>query len=98
MRSIKLPNNPEERFYLSDVIPHPIGTEGATIEYGLGFECEVIITIYDISGAVILVPINEIQKAGTHKQAISSKSLSAGAYFIEMKAGPFKETKRVIVE
>jgi hypothetical protein len=98
IRSIKLPADTTAKFYLGNVIPHPIGSKGATIEYGLGFECEITLSIYDISGAIILTPINEIQKAGIHKQTISSKSLSAGAYFIEMKAGPFKETKRVIVE
>ncbi|MEI6089839.1 MAG: choice-of-anchor D domain-containing protein [bacterium] len=98
IRSIKITDNPEDHFYLSDVIPQPVGSTDATIEYGLGFECKVTLTIYDISGAIILTPINEIQKAGTHKQAISRKSLSAGAYFIEMKAGQFKETKKIIVE
>lgn len=97
-RSIKIPSDTTAKFYLGKVIPNPIGTDGATIEYGLGFECEVIITIYDISGAVVLVPIDETQKAGTHKLGISRKSLSAGAYFIEMKAGQFKATKKVIVE
>ncbi len=98
IRSITIPSDTSAKFYLGDVIPHPIGTEGASIEYGLGFECEVTLTIYDISGAVVLTPINEIQKAGIHKQSISRKLLLAGTYFIEMKAGPFKETKRVIVE
>jgi hypothetical protein len=51
-----------------------------------------------LQGAVVLIPINKIQKQGTHKQVISSKSLSAGAYFIEMKAVPFKGTKKIIVE
>ncbi|MEI6088945.1 MAG: choice-of-anchor D domain-containing protein [bacterium] len=98
IRSIKITENPSDHFYLSDVIPQPMGSIDATIEYGLGFECQVTLTIYDISGAIILTPINEIQKAGTHKQTISRKTLSAGAYFIEMKAGQFKETKKIIVE
>ncbi|MEI6090641.1 MAG: choice-of-anchor D domain-containing protein [bacterium] len=98
LNQIKIPEDPSNRFYLSEVIPHPIGTQDATIDYGLGFECQVTLTIYDISGAIILTPVNEIQKPGTHKQAISRKLLSAGAYFIEMKAGPFKETKKIIVE
>jgi len=97
-RQIKLPENGSDHFYLNNVIPQPVGSKDATIEYGLGFECQVSITIYDLAGNIIIVPVNEIQKSGTHKQAISRKSLSAGTYFIEMKAGPFKETKKVIVE
>jgi len=95
---IKIPNDTNSKFYLKRVIPNPIGTNGATLEYGIGFDCKVTITIYDISGNIIFIPIDENQIAGSHKRMISTKELSSGVYYLEMKAGPFKESKKVVVE
>lgn len=85
-------------FDLEDINPNPVGAEGADINYSLGFECESLIQIIDASGDVVATPVTGRQAAGRFTAPVPVDKLSSGVYFIRIQAGPYSETKRLVIE
>ena len=84
-------------FKLEDVNPNVIGTNGADINYELAFDCNTVINIYDATGKVVATPVNKHDTFGKHTIALPINKLPSGTYFINMQAGPYSETKRIVV-
>jgi hypothetical protein len=84
-----------EDFYLEEIRPNPADTD-ATINFGLAFDCSVKISLYDASGKLVATPVHETLGKGEHIRTLPLDKIPAGSYFIEMKAGPFKEVRRFV--
>jgi len=77
------------------VFPNPVSST-ATIEYMLDEQTEVIISVFDINGKMV---INErvTQSAGTHHYKLDCASLPRGTYVTSVHKGNAIETGKFIV-
>jgi len=53
--------------------------------------------IYDITGREIQVLVNEIQQPGSFEVTFDGSNLPSGAYFYQLRAGDFVETKKMLM-
>ena len=95
--SKKIPN----AFALGKNYPNPFNPT-TTIQYSLPELTLVKITIYDLVGREVRHLVNRSESAGFKTiqwNATNDKNepVSAGLYFYTIKAGDFKETKRMIL-
>ncbi len=76
--------------------PNPF--HGSTlISYSLPAATCVTIEVYDITGRLVEIVVNETQKSGIHQVRWNRKANSCGVYFYRLKAGEFVETKKMVV-
>jgi hypothetical protein len=74
-----------------------------TLRYGLPFESEVKIEMYDITGQRVTSLMNESQKAGYYELSFKIDGLSSGIYFYVIDAkeiggtGNFRKVKKMIL-
>lgn len=88
-------------FWLGQNYPNPFNPE-TVIEYGIPENCRVVLTIYNIRGQKAITLINQYQDAGYKKVRWNSKDnngkeLSSGIYFYELKAGRYRDVKKMII-
>ncbi|HRP01635.1 MAG TPA: VWA domain-containing protein [Candidatus Kapabacteria bacterium] len=88
--------NGQANFALKDISPNPI-VENTNIEFGLGFEVDVQIDIFNSNGEKIESLVNNTLPSGYYETLLDTRNLSNGIYFVKMVAGPFKETKKIII-
>lgn len=83
-------------FELFQNYPNPFNSS-TTIGYGLENNTFVSLIVYDCIGENIKTLVNEFQEAGTHWVVFESDNLPSGLYFLRIVAGPWKETKKMIL-
>jgi aminopeptidase N len=91
-------------FTLSQNYPNPFNP-GTIINYQLPVSEFVSLKIYDILGKEVATLVNEFQNAGNYNSQFSilnsnsatADKFSSGIYFYTLKAGNFKETKKMIL-
>lgn len=83
-----------EFFFLHQNYPNPFNPS-TTIEYGLKVPCEVEISVFNINGQLIDVIQNGFFPAGQFAVGWVPYDLPSGIYFIEMKAGSFRDVMKV---
>ncbi|MDP3829719.1 MAG: T9SS type A sorting domain-containing protein, partial [Ignavibacteriaceae bacterium] len=82
--------------------PNPFNPS-TTLRYGLPFESEVKIEMYDITGQRVTSLVNESQKAGYYELSFKIDGLSSGIYFYIIDAkeiggtGNFRKVKKMIL-
>jgi hypothetical protein len=82
---------------LSQNYPNPFSSS-TQIEYELTKNAEVIIEIADLTGRIVMT-IEEGQRGpGKYLYSLNADLLDAGVYFYTLKAGEFKEQKKMIVQ
>ena len=87
-------NDEQAKFSVS---PNPISNQ-SKIQYSLNGLAEVNIGLYDITGKLVKVLVNETQNAGNHSIAISENGkVSPGIYFIKMNNGKTEHTERILI-
>jgi len=57
----------------------------------------VSLKVYDILGSEITTLVNKELDAGKYEVDFSGKDLSSGIYIYQIKAGTFRETKKMIL-
>lgn len=87
-------NNIPEKFRLSQNFPNPFNPS-TTISFALPEASNVQLTVYDMLGKVVSVLVNQQLDAGTHNISYSNSTLSSGVYFYELKAGNFRDVKKM---
>jgi hypothetical protein len=93
-------------FALNQNYPNPFNPS-TTIQYSLPYASNVKITVYNITGAVIKVLVNNTQTAGVHQAIMTTSSngmnLSSGVYFYSIQstsldgAHSFRQTKKMVL-
>ncbi len=89
-------------FKLNVNYPNPFNPE-TIIEYHLGVNSMVELTIFDITGRKIRDLISGVRYAGTHSVTFNAGNLASGVYFYRMKARPvnggraFVQTHRMLL-
>jgi hypothetical protein len=99
---------PPIHFQLEQNYPNPFsplgrgafGISGTSIRYSLPQAGEVRVTIYNIYGQTVSIPVQGFQNAGTYTldwQAVDAqgRSLPSGVYFYRLEAGPNVLTQRM---
>lgn len=79
----------ENRCFLQQNRPNPFSSN-TSVQYGLQTDCSVVLGVYDISGRMVCVLIDEFQTAGNHSVTWDGKdnrgiSVNTGLYFIYLK-------------
>ena len=76
--------------------PNPFNPS-TTIRYQIPKSGQTNITIYDILGNKVAVPVNEAQNAGTYQVEWNASNLSSGIYFYKLTSGFYSETKKMLL-
>ncbi len=84
-------------YVLGEVNPNPVGSGGATIEFGVGLSGYTQIKIYNSNSEVVDIPVSSDLKSGNYSFRIPVDKLSSGVYFYEMKSGPFVQTRKLVI-
>jgi len=86
-----------EIFSLSQNYPNPFNLR-TTIRFGLPEAQLVTMTIYNILGQVVAVPVdNKLYNAGAHVLVLDVGRFSSGVYFYRIKAGKWNATRKMVV-
>jgi aminopeptidase N len=83
-------------FYLYQNIPNPVN-HSTKIVYELKQGSHVRMDITDISGKIIASPLDENAAMGKHSIDVDCSLFAPGVYFYTLKAGDYRQTKRMIV-
>jgi uncharacterized delta-60 repeat protein len=85
-------------FSLKQNYPNPFNP-ATDFEFSVpgGRPSTVNLTVYDISGRVIAVLVNEPLKAGVYKYSFDGTALNSGVYFYRLTAGGYSETKKMVL-
>ncbi|MEN6511139.1 MAG: T9SS type A sorting domain-containing protein [Chloroherpetonaceae bacterium] len=83
---------------MGKISPHPVGTEGATLDFSIGSDGQTTIRILNSNGALVSVLVDGLMRAGDYNARIPVEKLVSGVYFIEMQSGEFKEVQKIVVQ
>ncbi len=92
-------NNSDVNGYsLSQNYPNPFNPE-TVIRYSLIENSFVTLKVYDAIGNEVAILVNKKQNSGSYNYQLSTVNyqLSSGVYYYELKAGNFREVKRMIL-
>jgi transglutaminase/protease-like cytokinesis protein 3 len=79
-----------------EIYPNP-ASDYAFIDCNLEMVSEVIITVYNINGAIVKSE-NQILNAGEHRLKMNIDKLNPGIYFVRFTSNNFVITKKMIVK
>ncbi|MEI7485057.1 MAG: T9SS type A sorting domain-containing protein [Ignavibacteriota bacterium] len=85
-----------ESFELYQNYPNPFNPN-TTIKFTLPKSSYVNLSVYDVSGKLVGVIMNEKRSAGTYSVLFNASYLSSGTYFYRLTAGDFSSVKRMIL-
>lgn len=86
----------EKRYKLEQNYPNPaIGA--TTIGFRINDTLQVIIDLMDSRGSKIKNVVNSVYEPGYHAVPVSLSGLQPGMYLYQMKAGAFKDVKKLMV-
>ena len=77
-------------------IPQVLCSRGITLRYALSKDCNVSIMLYDITGRKVETVINKRQKRGIHSVPLKMSGKPDGIYFVQMRAGRYKKTVKLV--
>jgi hypothetical protein len=83
-------------FRLLQNYPNPFNPS-TTIQYALPKSLVVRLSVFDMLGREVSVPVNERSEAGVHEVKYDASRLSSGVYFYRLQAGDFVSTKKLVV-
>lgn len=76
--------------------PNPFH-EATTIRYALPEATHVRLSIYDALGRLVATLVDEERPAGRHEATWSARALASGVYVYRIEAGPFQQSRRMLV-
>ena len=87
-----------EVFALGQNYPNPFNP-ATTISFDVPHKSNVKISVYNILGQRVSVPVNQEMVAGSHKIEwdAAQEGVSSGVYFFKMEAGDFVKTKKMML-
>ncbi len=83
-------------YSLSQNYPNPFNPS-TVISYNIMETTSVLLRIYDITGQTISTLVNEVQNQGRYIVNFNAADYSSGTYFYELRAGEFREVKKMIL-
>ncbi|NQT33730.1 T9SS type A sorting domain-containing protein [bacterium] len=93
-------NQPEEplplEYSLDQNYPNPFNSSTGIL-YSLPNAGEVKLTIYDILGREVAVPVNERQPVGRYNVSFDARELAAGIYFYRLEVGEYCSVRKMVL-
>lgn len=89
-------SNLPAKYSLNQNYPNPFNPT-TQISYQLKSARNVRLTVYDITGRVVAVLVNQRQSAGEHVITFNGDYLSSGIYFYRLRAGNFTSTRKMVL-
>ncbi|MDH3269051.1 MAG: YCF48-related protein, partial [Ignavibacteria bacterium] len=83
-------------FNLEQNFPNPFNPN-TKVQYSVPIRSIVVIKIFDILGDEIETLVNEEKAVGSYEITWYADDLPSGVYFYQLKAGPFVETKKMVL-
>lgn len=83
-------------FKLDQNYPNPFNPS-TVINYQIPVNNFVTLKIYDLLGKEVMTLVNEQKQAGYYNVEFNATNFASGIYFYTVKAGDFKETKRMLL-
>jgi hypothetical protein len=86
---------------LAQNYPNPFNPS-TTIAFSLSKQSNVILNIYDVRGSLVKTVLSEEREAGIYKEMWDGndnrgQSVASGVYFYRLRAGDFKNTKKMVL-
>lgn len=88
--------NEFEGFSFNQVLPNP-ASDIALVNYMLGKTSDVSFTVTDINGKVISSIYQGSKEMGSYNYSLNVSEYNSGIYFVTLKVGQFKSTKKLMV-
>ncbi len=89
-------NHVPEEYILYQNYPNPFNP-ATRIKYTLPKQSFVSIRIYDITGRLVNILVNEFNSAGNYTVEFNASALSSGIYFYTLTAGNYRDTKKMVL-
>jgi len=83
-------------FSLAQNYPNPFNP-GTVIEFDIPAKSNVKLIVYDVLGREVAVLVDEELPAGRYKVRFDGRGLSSGVYFYELRAGKFRDVKKMVL-
>jgi hypothetical protein len=83
-------------FFLGQSYPNPFNPT-MTIEFGLLEDSQVMIELFDITGARVAVLVDQEVSRGVHQAVWNAGEMASGTYFYRISAGDFNDVKRAVL-
>jgi hypothetical protein len=83
-------------YALRQNFPNPFNPS-TKIVYSMKEQGSVKISVYDILGKVVAVPVNSEQKPGTYSFTFEAGQLTSGVYFYKMETSSYTSVKKMIL-
>jgi len=90
--SAEVPNS----FSLKQNYPNPFNPV-TNIEFSVPEKSFVRLTVFDVTGRVVEILVNEELKAGIYKSDWNAANYSSGVYFCKLETDGFTDTKRMVL-
>jgi len=84
------------KYTLSQNYPNPFNPT-TNIKFGIPSGSNVRISVFDITGRELAVPVNEFLKAGTYTYSFDGSKLTSGIYFYRITSGNFTDTRKMML-
>ncbi len=82
--------------HLDQNYPNPFNPR-TTIRYGLPYRSQVTLTVFTTLGQQVATLVQGEQEAGYHEITFDGGGLASGVYLYRMQAGPYRETKKLVL-
>lgn len=76
--------------------PNPFNPS-TRIDYRIAAKGPVRLTVCDVLGRVVSVPVDAVQEAGAHSCTFDASGLSSGTYFYSLRTGSEQMTRRMVL-
>lgn len=83
-------------FKLHQNYPNPFNPS-TKIRFDIPEDQNVKVTIYDLLGKEVSVPLNEMKHAGSYELTLDASGFASGIYFYKLEAGSFTDFKKMIL-
>ena len=96
---VETKSQPEENFSndLRQNYPNPFNSE-TTITFTLAKAGKVNLSLYDLSGRLVRVLVNENREAGTHSVRVNGGILKKGLYMYRLQTGNYSAVKKMVMQ
>jgi hypothetical protein len=89
------PGLPAE-FSLAQNFPNPFNPT-TLVRYQLPVVSEIRLSIFDLLGREVDVPVHGVQPPGTYEVRWNAAGMASGVYFYRLTAGDFVQTRKMVV-
>ena len=83
-------------FSLNQNYPNPFNPV-TTIEYSVSEKSDVTITVYDLSGQIVTVLVNQTMEPGHYSVQFDASDVASAVYIYQIQAGGFSDTRKCLI-